>query len=104
MHTDRVGRVPQLQTLCLQPRVLPCLAAPGAPKVTAMNHATLLWRIASMHMAAFNGVVARKALPDWRRRELRAIAETRLNDYFNEIDRIIALNATPDTHRREATG
>jgi hypothetical protein len=68
-----------------------------------MYQAAMLWRVSMVHMAALNGIVARKALPDWRRRELRAVAESRLNEYFNEIDRIIALSATPDTHRREAT-
>jgi hypothetical protein len=62
----------------------------------------MLWRIAVVHMAALNGIMARKGMPDWRKRELRATAESRLNDYFNEIDRIIALSATPDTHRRNA--
>jgi hypothetical protein len=69
-----------------------------------MNRAIMLWRVASMHMAALDGMLARKALPDWKKRELRSVAESKLNDYFNEIDRIIALSATPDTHRREATG
>lgn len=67
-----------------------------------MNHAAMFWRIAMAHMAALNGLAADRhkwaTLPDWRRRERRALAEARLNHYFNEIERIIAQRSTPDTH------
>jgi len=72
--------------------------------MSPMNQAALFWRIAMAQMAALNALAADRRkwamLPDWRRRERRALAEARLNHYFNEIERIIAPRSTPDTHRR----
>jgi len=38
-----------------------------------------------MHMSVLSGAFARKALPDWKRRELRAVAESKRNDYFKRV-------------------
>jgi len=71
--------------------------------MSPMEQAATLWRIAMAQMAALNALAAdsRKwaMLPDWRRRERRALAEARLNNYFNEIERIVAQRSTPDTQR-----
>lgn len=83
-------------------RALHGLAALGAPrcrKRTPMSRAAIFWRIAMAQMAALNALAAdhRKwaMLPDWRRRERRALAEAGLNNYFNEIERIIAEGRRP---------
>jgi hypothetical protein len=59
-----------------------------------MERAAIFWRIAMAQMAALNALAADRRkwamLPDWRQRERRALAQAPLNDYFNEIERIIA--------------
>src|SRR5579864_7655665 len=82
----------------------------GLPEVlidVRMEQAVRLWRIAMAQMAALNALAADRRkwamLPDWRRLERRALAEAQLNNYFNEIDRIIAQRSTPDTQRPTAS-
>jgi len=60
----------------------------------------MLWHIAMERMAIFNTELAqpthRQAAPE-KRQWMRSIAEDRLSEYFDQVERVIALHPTPDT-------
>jgi hypothetical protein len=66
-----------------------------------MTDAKMLWRTAMERMALLNKVMSHpsltQTLPSWKRHELRAIAESRLSDYFNHVERMIARDPAPNT-------
>lgn len=66
-----------------------------------MTDAKMLWRTAMERMALLNKVMShpslRHTVPSWKRHELKAIAESRLDDYFAHVERMIGRNRTPNT-------
>ena len=66
-----------------------------------MTDTKMLWRTAMERIALLNQVIShpslRRTVPCWKRHELRAIAESRLNDYFDQIERMIARSPTQNT-------
>ena len=58
------------------------------------------WRNAMAHMTALNTELMQPPClraEAWRRNTMRAIAESRLSNYFDAVERIIARNPISDT-------
>lgn len=75
-----------------------------------MTDAKMLWRTAMARMATLNKIMShahlRLSVPSWKRHQLRAVAESHLKDYFDEIERMIAHNLKANTvgdRKRTAT-
>jgi hypothetical protein len=66
-----------------------------------MADAETLWRAAMERMAMLNKIMSHAPLslsiPPWKRHQLRAVAESHLNDYFDQIERMIAHNLKANT-------